>query len=255
MKVTEQVEFREECQTFLKVMYSKLIEKCPLSNAVVKGASSLSPLVMTNGSKREERIQCLLTKFVQNSLIEGSVADKIKREYLELCEDRAVTDYLKNFKMIEARLDEFLLKIDNFHPLSKDLQDFFKMVFVLFSSNAEVERGFSVNKECLVENLLNDSLIAQRLVYDHVKNECQLDVKNLKITNSLRQYFKNASSKRNESIKLKVREDADKVNEKRKVQQELVLLKAKKQKVIDTKEEEISMLSSNIAYLENKLKK
>nr|CAD7197511.1 unnamed protein product [Timema douglasi] len=33
-------------------------------------------------------------------------------------------------------------------------------------NNAVVERSFSVNKECLVENLLEDSLIAQRVIYD-----------------------------------------------------------------------------------------
>jgi len=44
----------------------------------------------------------------------------------------------------------------------------------LFHGNAAVERSFSINKECLVENLLEDSLVAQRVVYDAVSAAVEL---------------------------------------------------------------------------------
>lgn len=45
-----------------------------------------------------------------------------------------------------------------------------KMVFILSHGQAFVERGFSINKELIVENQVNVSLIAQRRVYDGIKS-------------------------------------------------------------------------------------
>ena len=41
-------------------------------------------------------------------------------------------------------------------------------VFVLSRSQSAVERGFSINENMLVENLDYQSLIGQRMVYDHM---------------------------------------------------------------------------------------
>ena len=45
-----------------------------------------------------------------------------------------------------------------------------KVVFTLSHGQAAVERGFSVNKEFLVENLQQTSFISQRLICDYVSN-------------------------------------------------------------------------------------
>ena len=45
-----------------------------------------------------------------------------------------------------------------------------KVVLILSHGNASVERGFSVNKDILIENLSEQSLISQRLVYDKIKD-------------------------------------------------------------------------------------
>ena len=41
-------------------------------------------------------------------------------------------------------------------------------MFTLSHGQAAVERGFSVNREIIVENLQQKSLISQRLVYDYI---------------------------------------------------------------------------------------
>ena len=46
---------------------------------------------------------------------------------------------------------------------------FIKKILILSHGNATLERGFSVNKECVVMNLEKDRLVAQRLVYDTVQ--------------------------------------------------------------------------------------
>lgn len=256
MKIVQVLEFKSECREFLKIMYLKLIEKCPISNAVVKGASALTPSVMINETDRERRISSLLTAFVRNQIFDGAEADRIKRHYLQLCEDETVKKYLTSYKAgVNIPLDDFILKINDFYSLPQELENFFKMIFIFFPSNAEVERGFSVNKECLVENLANDSLIAQRIVYDQMKKDCGLDVKNLKITTSMKQYYKNASSKRWECLKVKQAEVADEKTRKRQLTHELLIEKSKKKKLLDETEERTSILNNRIKYIESELGK
>ena len=55
----------------------------------------------------------------------------------------------------------------NTHPYQK-LFKVVQLLLVLSHGQASVERGFSVNKELEVENLANQSLVAQHLVCDHI---------------------------------------------------------------------------------------
>ena len=43
------------------------------------------------------------------------------------------------------------------------------MVLILSHGNAAVESGFSVNKELLVENMEEDTIVAQRIVFDAIR--------------------------------------------------------------------------------------
>jgi len=52
---------------------------------------------------------------------------------------------------------------------SKKLLSFLKKVLILSHGNAFVERGFSINKEVIVENQLAKSLVAQRQIYDAIQ--------------------------------------------------------------------------------------
>nr|CAD7439287.1 unnamed protein product [Timema bartmani] len=76
---------------------------------------------------------------------------------------------LKKFTSNDDQLDEFFINIFSRVNASQGLIYFTKKILVLFHSNAAVEQSFSVNKECMVENLHeDDSLIAQRVSYDAV---------------------------------------------------------------------------------------
>ena len=248
---TEISDFKEECQKFLKAMFSKIMTRCPLNNDVVKGASALSPLVMLNKKVSAERINLLLQACVENEVLDPTTAESVKREYFDICENDLVISYLKTFRKNE-RLDDFLLKITDFHPLTDIFLKFIKKVFIFSPSNSAVERSFSVNKECLVENLLDESLIAQCIVYDNIKD---IDLKEMEITPSMIQYFKSSSSKRKEELKLKKREHDDDETERTRINQELLILKIKKQKLEESKDEELAMLDANIHFLEKKLEK
>ncbi|GBN53932.1 hypothetical protein AVEN_155137-1 [Araneus ventricosus] len=52
----------------------------------------------------------------------------------------------------------------------EDLWQVVKLCFIFSHGNASVERGFSVNKTMLVENLKKRSLINRRRAYDGIKS-------------------------------------------------------------------------------------
>ena len=49
------------------------------------------------------------------------------------------------------------------------LVEIFKFIRILSHGQAAIERGFSVNKNVLVENLVEETLIGQRIVLDHIR--------------------------------------------------------------------------------------
>lgn len=168
MKIVDILEFKEECRLYLQAVYCKLVQKLTLDNETVKGASCITPKIMLNEKLRENRIKLILQAFIDANILKPQIGDRIKSDYLNMCADKNIADYLKMFKDIVS-LHDFLLKIQEIYPCSNDLIEFMKMIFILFHGQAPVERSFSVNKECLVTNLEEDSLVAQRLVFDHVK--------------------------------------------------------------------------------------
>ena len=67
------------------------------------------------------------------------------------------------------RLDQFFFENVECQEESEELWQVIRIVSVLSHGNARVKEGFSVNKECLSPNLKQDTLRAQRIVYDAVK--------------------------------------------------------------------------------------
>ena len=123
----------------------------------------------------------------------------------------------------------------------------------MFHGNAAVERSFSINKECLVENLLNDSLIAQRVVYDSVSSAG--GVAAVPIPKALILAVRNASAKRKEAAqKKKDNEDAT-ANHLKRVGEEIKHLEAKKARVEQAAKDETEALNDELKKLRGALKK
>lgn len=80
-------------------------------------------------------------------------------------------DQFVSFKKIEDSVDTFLYGFmsaggDQYAEILRVM----KMLLILSHGQAAVERGFSVNKEVEVENIKHRTLVAQRVICDHVKS-------------------------------------------------------------------------------------
>ena len=107
-----------------------------------------------------------------------------------------------SFDWNKERLDVFYHKlIIGSKEEFKKIRSVFQIVFLLSHGNARVESGFSVNADMLVENLKEESLIAQRRVYDLIVSSG--GVLNVNITSGIVTYARKAHSRYQECLKQK----------------------------------------------------
>lgn len=117
--------------------------------------------------------------------------------------------------------------------------------------NAFVERGFSINKEIIVENQLAKSLVAQRQVYDAIQAVGGLH--NIIIDKQMILKVRNARSLYNEALQMSKKEREIQVNKnvkKKRLADEITELKTKKLKIITEKQKETDLIDEKIHELQ-----
>ena len=225
--------FRSDCRKVLQCFCFKLIERSPLKYNLVKAISFLDPRIAKNSAVRKIRFTQTLEIFLKKRWIDGALADKINHQFTTVCNQDMVIEIIKNFNKLNDRLDHLWLKqIILSHDENKDLIGFLQMIFVLSHGNASLERGFSINKECLIDNMQKESLIAQRLIYDTVIAKGGID--NINIDKHLILSCRNAHSRYKEALEKRKLE-----RENRKTVESEAKLKILKLKELETKKKDI----------------
>lgn len=179
--------------------------------------------------------------------LSGFQADLAHREYLETIGKNDVQEELKKFSRSKDRLDKFFTALYAKHSVGSALRLFTQKSLVLFHSNAAVERSFSINKQCLVQNLHEDSLVSQRATYDAIS--AAGGVENVIITEPMIHAARNSSAKRVEALK-RQKEKKDEIEQKRKsAVEEIKKIRIKKQKILEQAKEEAEALDVELEKL------
>ena len=165
--------FWYKCKQIIIKIHIKLAERLPLQFSLVRVASSLDPQKMVQSSstaslkfKKLADNLCTLnkisSKIVYNAKFEydsfQSVAIKKHSEFFLTCGPR------------KERLDVFLGKY--VRPEFENFWHICKAVFVFSHGQSFGECGFSVNWLTYDDNMQEKSIVSQRLIYDHLKQEC-----------------------------------------------------------------------------------
>ena len=164
--------FRKECRTAIQWVLLKLLERLPTNKAIVVAASCLSPKNMANiPDKSEKRCKVLVDTLYSLKFISTKVADTAKFQFSQFLKSEVALDRKKfmDFDFKKDRLDSFLYSIIGTNPDYTALWGVCKLVFIISHGQAQTERGFSINKQVTDVNMEEDSLIAQRLIYDSIK--------------------------------------------------------------------------------------
>jgi hypothetical protein len=238
-------QFRVECQHFLKNTIYKILEKSPLKFPIVRCISCLNPkLICSNTVLSEKRMDKLLEILHTTKNVTSVVADSAKVQYSTLClySENNWKDNFSSFDQNSTRLDIFYANLFHEDEAFKDLWKVIKIVLILSHGNASVESGFSINKQILVTNLLEKSLVASRLVYDSINANGGEGA--VEITKELINNVKMARSRYHQSLDENKNENKEKkgIGEKRKAQNQIKKLEQKKQKI----SHELSLETKNI---------
>ena len=163
--------------------------------------------------------------------------------------------FLSRKTCLPQRLDEFLGAYMVGNCTYDALWKLCIFVFVLSHRQSNVERGFNVNKDMLIENMETLTLKAMRLTYDELLNSDK-DISSFHNTTGLSSSCQKASGwyKKYISDKKKANE-TDSSDQKRKLlQEECASVKRKKleeEEVITSLETQISDLISQVAAQKN----
>lgn len=165
------LEFRQNCKLFLIKMVSKLFEKAAVKYPLVRSLSVLDPRVLLDKESSVQKFTTTLRLLVETKRIQEKCCDDVLREFGHFFDHNlmSASDSFRKLSPQSDRLDEF------YHDLLSNKAEFchlweaIRLVLILSHGQASVERGFSINKEMMVENLKEHSLIAQRIIHDHVR--------------------------------------------------------------------------------------
>ena len=181
----ELVAFRLECKSFLIAVVMKLILKCSLFYSLVRNMVVLDPREMVvNPNICRAKFKKILTVLINSNKLMGENCDSVFQEYSNFLDSVPIigSDMFSSFNPNVHRVDDFF----STHMTGNNYAALFgivKILLVLSHGLASVERGFSVNKEIEVENLHEHSLVAQRIICDHLK--AVGGVRNVPITKKL----------------------------------------------------------------------
>ncbi|CAH3122844.1 unnamed protein product [Pocillopora meandrina] len=164
-------EFRKEFQSFLTATVGKLIEKTPIAYSLARNLCCLDPIhIVTEKEASCARFKIVLKKLVECKRVDIHDCDILLSQYSEFTE-RATQVHkseFEDFDFTDQRLDAFLQKhIGLVGSLSK-LWDVVKFLLCLSHGQASVERGFSVNRQLMIENMKETTFVAQRTIHDHI---------------------------------------------------------------------------------------
>ena len=128
-------------------------------------------------------------------------------------------------------------------------------MLILSHGNATVESGFSVNSDLLVENMNEDSIVAQRVVYDELRAK-GFDISSVEINQTMMRKVRSACTSCSQYFDMKKQtasEEQKRKAEKRKTEAQIKNLETQKKQKMQGLCSQTQQLNDQIRELERKL--
>ena len=152
-----------------------MLLKCPVSYSLVRYLSCFNPCKMVSDKDGcIKMFKKVLNLFLNVKRIEERKCDVVLQQYTQFIDNIPVfgTERFSKFNKNQDSIDELYYECmcGGSGEQYTELFEVVKIVLVLSHGQAAVERGFSVNKEIEVENMKQQTLVAHRVICDHVTN-------------------------------------------------------------------------------------
>ena len=204
---------------------------------IVRNAACLSPSQMIRNTDHIiARAKRLIQSLYELNLLSAAEADQAKQEYLKFMSSVVVTDKEKflSFDQDKDRLDSFFGSLMQANADLFNLWKVCRIIFVLSHGQADVERGFNINGELLVENMKELSLISQSIVFDHF-SACKNDLHNYQVDKKLLLSCKGARMKYDNYLENEKKKQVltEKSRKRKLITDEIVIVKKEKKDLLD----------------------
>ena len=193
--------------------------------------------------------------FHDDRIISSIAAEKAEKQYNQLINNSNFLEEASKFNINDDRVNEFYSRILD-SSVTLDLENVVRLVLILSHGNARVESGFSINNDILSENMLEESIVSQRIVYEGVHKagsaeDLEITPEMLKAVKALHRTYKAAHEEKQK------KQSAGQKRQlmKRKVALELKNAIAKKKAAVDDLRSKITQFDSEIHSLQEQLKK
>ena len=234
------LQFKSDVISFLSVLCAHLVEKSPIKYALARSATSLIPShIVEVPDSNEKKFHHLLEILYTSQQLSDKVVEQTKQEYSQFVQEVAIPqkDEFLGFDVAirDHRLDTFFFKFLEGRPSFSNFANVLKIILTMSHGQASVERGFSINKSLLVENLSKESLISQRIIYDHMKVN-DLQSHELEIMPALRKSVKSSRQQYGTYLEEQKRKgvQSEKSRKCKVIEEEIVEIKRRKSLLLDT---------------------
>ena len=165
--------FKRDVVSFLSKICTYLAEKSPIKLSLPRNCRCFIPSLLVENSESSK------ARFIyvpENLAIAQQITDEFAGEakqhfpkFLEIAKENKQSFAEFDLQKEGHHLDTFYWNhIEGVSSVEK-VAEVLKMILTLSHGQASVERGFSINKSLLVENLSETSLISQKIVLDHLR--------------------------------------------------------------------------------------
>jgi len=121
------------------------------------------------------KFKVVLKKLVECQRLNIHDCDSLVLQYPEFCDlaIKAGISAFREFSFKVDRLDVFLQKHIGFVSSLTKLWNLLRELLILSHGQATVERAFSVNRQVMIENMKEQTFIAQRTIHDLIQNNLE----------------------------------------------------------------------------------
>jgi len=243
--------FRLEAKNCLVRIVKKLVERSPLKYKFVYAASCLDPKnIYTRPEQSKTKFGTCVSMLLANNHVTSLEADRAIMQFGRFVQ-RIDREEFRKFDRHTSRLGTFYAKLMSDQEEYKDAWNICKIILIFSHGNAFVEGGFSINKDMVVENLLEESLIALRRCYDGILYLGGVDA--IEVDREMVKYARGAYARQQNTLeerrkKVEERERAYMTEEKKRKAEKLLQLEKEKQELESKKsklEREIKKLKKS----------
>ena len=156
---------------FIVTILKNSFEKNPAGFNIVKNGSIFNLHTLRNEKVAvvQRRLNLLLTHMEKQKILSTAQCNKMTEQILEFVDYNLKVNIVKfeNFSANDTNLEDFYLKFIRIEKY-KELLFLVKIVLTLNHGQAFVECSFSLNKSVLNYNISEDSIVAKKVIRDHM---------------------------------------------------------------------------------------